>query len=66
MSAIRILLLVLSLALVAVVARYALVGTREDPTAKVEPARQLDDVRAKVHAAESAEQQSADRADVHE
>jgi hypothetical protein len=64
MTAMRIVLLVLSLAVVGFVAKYALTGTvTGDPPGKTEPARQLDNVRERAKELEGELQRGADRAD---
>ncbi len=66
MTAIRILLLVLALAVVAFVAKVALtgsVGGGGDTAAKSAPARQLDNVRERAHQLEGEMQRGADRAE---
>lgn len=63
MSALRILLLVLGLAVVGFVAKYALTHSLTGASpAQVEPARQLDNVRQRAHAIEGELQRNADRA----
>ncbi len=63
MTAFRILLLVLGLAVVGFVAKYALTGTAGTGTGLGEPARQLDQVRDRAHQLEGQLQRSADRAE---
>jgi hypothetical protein len=66
MTATRILLLVLALALVAFLAKLTLTGSLlpgGDGTAR-DPARQLENVREKAHELEDDMQKAADRADV--
>ena len=64
MSAMRIILLILALAVVAFVARYALTGTTgDDGPGKSRPAQQLDNVRERTHQLEGELQRGADRAD---
>ncbi len=65
MTAFRIVLLVLALAVVGFVAKVALtgsVGGGESPTAKSQPAQQLDNVRQRAGELEKEMQKSADRA----
>ncbi len=65
MTAFRIVLLVLALAVVGFVAKVALtgsVGGGESPSAKSQPAQQLDNVRERAHELEDQMQKNADRA----
>ncbi len=65
MTAFRIVLLVLALAVVGFVAKVALtgsVGGGESPTARSQPAQQLDNVRQRAGELEKEMQKSADRA----
>ncbi len=65
MTAFRIVLLVLALAVVGFVAKVALtgsVGGGDDPSAKSRPAQQLDNVRQRAGELEKEMQRSADRA----
>lgn len=65
MTAFRILLLVLGLALVGIVAKHYLTGTVVgDRPGPVEPVRQLDNVKERAHELEGELQRAADRADV--
>ncbi len=66
MTAIRILLLVLALAVVAFVAKVALTGSVGGGGGEPErsaPARQLDNVRGRAHQLEGEMQRGADRAE---
>lgn len=65
MSAFRILLLVLGLAVVGFVAKYAISGSVfGGPPEKTEPARQLENVRQRSQELERELQQKADRAEL--
>ncbi len=64
MSAMRIVLLVLALAVVGLVAKYVLSGTvGDDGPGKSRPAQQLDNVRERAHQIEDELQRKADRTD---
>lgn len=64
MTAMRILLLVLGLAVVGLVAKYALSGSLgPDAPGKSQPAKQLDNVRERAHQLEGEMQRGADKAE---
>ncbi len=64
MTAMRIVLLVLALAVVGFVAKFVLSGSvGDDGSAKTQPAQQLDNVRERAKELEGELQRAADRAD---